>query len=128
MPDEHRSAARVEGAVFGLLIMALGVALLLDRAGVVSLFGYSTFWPFLVIAFGLVKLSHRRDDGAREGGWWLFVGVWMLLNEMRVLRFRDSWPLLLVAIGISMAWKEVVRRRGTPRPKGPGLLEHERVE
>jgi hypothetical protein len=32
MPDEHRSAARVEGAVFGLLIMALGVALLLDLA------------------------------------------------------------------------------------------------
>ena len=31
----------------------------------------------------------------------------------------EWWPLFLVAIGISMAWKEVVRRR---------VLEHERVE
>lgn len=119
MTDKHRSAARFEGAVFGILIMALGVALLLDRVGVVSLFGYSTIWPFLVIAFGLVKLSHRRNDGRREGGWWVLFGVWILLNEMRILRFRDSWPLMLVAIGIGMVWKEAVRRR--PRA-------HERVE
>jgi hypothetical protein len=127
MPDETRSAARFEGAVFGL-IMTLGVALLLDRAGVVSLVRYSTIWPLLVIAFGLVKLSHRQDDGRREGGWWVFFGVWMLLNAMEVLRFRDSWPLILVAIGLSMAWKELAGRRGTPDPKGPGLLERERVE
>ena len=112
MPYDFRRAPRIDGAIFGLIIMALGVVLLLDRAGVVTLFGHSTFWPFLIIAFGLLKLSHPRDDGRREGGWWLFFGGWMLLNEMRVVRFRDSWPLFLVAIGISMVWKEVVRGSG----------------
>src|SRR5258708_36131785 len=101
----------MERAFFGLLIMALGVALLLDRAGVVELFGYSSFWPFAIMAFGLVKLSHRYEDGHREGGWWLFFGVWLLLNETGVLRGRDTWPLFLVAIGISMVWKELVQRR-----------------
>jgi len=58
----------------------------------------------------------------------VFFGVLMLLDEMQVLRFRDSWPLLLVAIGISMVWKDVVQRRGTPSPGGPGLLKPERAE
>jgi hypothetical protein len=43
----------------------------------------------------------------------------MLLNETGVWRFRDSWPLFLVAIGISVVWKEVAGRR---------LRAHERVE
>jgi hypothetical protein len=35
----------------------------------------------------------------------IFIGVWLLLNEMRVLRFRDSWPLILVALGVHTMWK-----------------------
>lgn len=118
MIDETRSNARFTGLLVGLLVMAVGVVLLLDRTGFVRLFGHSTIWPFLVITGGLVKLSRQRAAGRREGGWWLFFGVWMLLNDLRILRFRDSWPLVLVAIGISMIWKEVVRRR---------LPGHERV-
>jgi hypothetical protein len=59
-----------------------------------------------------------NDDGGGGGGWWVFFGVWMLLNETRLWRFHDSWPLLLVAIGINVIWKELVQR---PRA-------HERVE
>ena len=103
---------RFEGLVFGTLIMALGIALLLDRAGVVHLFGYTSFWPFLIIAFGLLKLSHRRADGRREGAGWVLFGVLLLLNEMEMLRFHDSWPLLFVAVGLGMVWKEISRRRG----------------
>ena len=103
---------RFEGLLFGTLIMALGIALLLDRTGVVRLFHYTSFWPFLMIAFGLVKLSHRRDSGTREGGGWVVFGVLILLNETDVLRFHNSWPLLFVALGLGMVWKEVSRRRG----------------
>ena len=39
-----------------------------------------------------------------------------LLNEMGVLRYRDSWPLFLVAIGVHTMWKAV--RRPTP-PSAP---------
>ena len=103
---------RFEGLLFGSLIMALGIGLLLDRAGVVHLFGYTSFWPFLVIAFGLVKLSTRRADGRREGAGWVLFGVLILLNELEVMRLRDSWPLLFVVIGVSMVWREITRRRG----------------
>jgi LiaF transmembrane domain len=103
----------------GLLILALGVALLLDRAGVIDAFGRSNFWPFAIIVVGLVKLADRPEHGPRQGGWWVFFGVWLLLNDMRLLRFRDSWPLFLVAIGISIVWNQIV----PPRPRAPEKVE-----
>jgi hypothetical protein len=98
----------------GILIVALGIALLLDRAGVIDAFGRTTFWPFVLIGVGLVKLANRPEHGPSHGGWWVFFGVWLLLNEMRVLRFRDSWPLFLVAIGISIVWNQIVPHRARP--------------
>ena len=94
----------------GLLIMLLGVGLLLDRTGVIDGLDYVSFWPVAIITLGLVKLSHRGADGRREGGWWVVFGAWMLLNQLHVLRLRESWPLVLVAIGISMVWKETRTR------------------
>ena len=75
-----------------LMIAGLGLVLFLDQTG---LFGWrmsSSLWPFLIIGLGLARFSTPRPDGTREGGWLIFIGTWLLLNEMRVLRFRDSWP------------------------------------
>ena len=117
MPDEQRQRNNA-GLVFGVIIMLVGATLFLDRTGVIDAFDYAPFWPVVVITIGLAKLSQRRHDGRRHGGWWVVFGVVMLLNEMDVLRGRDAWPLLMVAFGVSIVWKELVRR---PRM-------HERVE
>jgi hypothetical protein len=98
------------GVVIGLTIVGLGVVLFLDQTG---LFGWRmswSLWPFLIIGLGLARFSTPRPDGTREGGWLIFIGTWLLLNEMRVLRFRDSWPLVLVALGVHTIWKAVMRR------------------
>jgi LiaF transmembrane domain len=108
MPNDLPRPADPARLTIGLSIVALGVALLLDRAGVIDAFGRSSFWPFVIICIGLVKLANRPEHGPRQGGWLVFFGVWLLLNDMRLLRFRDSWPLLLVAIGISIAWNSIV--------------------
>jgi hypothetical protein len=111
MPDDLQRPTDPARMAVGLIIVALGVALLLDRAGVIDAFGRSNFWPFVIICVGLVKLANRPEHGPRQGGWWVFIGVWMLLNDMRLLRFRDSWPLFLVAIGISIVWNSIVPQR-----------------
>ena len=108
MVDEHRRHPSREGAVIGAIIMLLGIVLLLDQAGIIRWNGLWSFWPFALIIGGLVKLT-RRQDGHREGGWLVFIGAWFLLNEMHVLRYGESWPLFLVAVGISIIWKAVVR-------------------
>jgi hypothetical protein len=118
MTDEQRQQTNIAGLVFGVIIMLLGAALFLDRIGAIDAFDYAPFWPVVVITIGLVKLSHRGDDRRRHGGWWVLFGVAMLLHEMDMLRGRDAWPLFMVAFGVSIVWKELVRR---PRM-------HERVE
>jgi cell wall-active antibiotic response 4TMS protein YvqF len=93
------------GILVGLTIVGFGLILLFDQAG---LFGWQpswSVWPFLIIGAGLARFATPRPDGSREGTWLIFIGVWLLLNEMRVLRFRDSWPLILVALGVHTMWK-----------------------
>jgi hypothetical protein len=107
---ELQQPRNIVGIVIGVTMMLFGISLFLDRTGAIDWFGYRAFWPVAAIAIGLVKLSHLREDGRREGGWWVFFGVWMLLNQMHVLRMRESWPLFLVGIGVSLVWKDVRAR------------------
>jgi LiaF transmembrane domain len=108
MLDQPRQSVSPEAAAIGAVIMMLGVVLLLDQAGIVRWSGGWTFWPFALIGGGLAKLLTRREDGSRAGGWLLFIGVWLLLNDLHVLR-RNSWPLFIVAVGISIIWKALTR-------------------
>ena len=117
MTDEYRDDHKAGGVMIGVTLMLLGAALMLDRAGIIDGVQYTAFWGLLIMTIGIVKLSHVGPDGSRHGGWWLFFGAWMLLNETRAWRFRDSWPLLIVAVGVSMVWKEIAGRRSRARAR-----------
>jgi hypothetical protein len=110
MTDEHRGANGGGGVVICVGLMLFGAAVMLDRAGIIDVVHYTAFWGLLVTTIGIVKLSQVRPDGRREGGWWVFFGVWMLLNETRAWRFEESWPLFIVAVGVNMVWKEIAGR------------------
>jgi len=114
----YRDRPGPAGIVIGLVIVALGVVLFLEQIGTFGWRPTWSFWPVLIIAMGLARFSQPRADGRREGGWLIFIGSWLLLNEMRVLRFRDSWPLLLVALGIHTMWKAIARTTQPRAPKG----------
>jgi hypothetical protein len=70
-------------------------------------------WPFIPIGIGVAKLLQPGPKSRREGAFILFVGVWLLLNASNVWRYRESWPILLVGWGISIAWGAIA-----PAPKG----------
>ena len=97
--------------------MLIGVAMILDHTDILPGFHYSVCWGLVVLMVGVVKLSNGPVNGRYEGGWWVFFGIWMLLSETHVLRIRESWPLLVIAVGVSMVWKEWtgMRRRGHER-------------
>ena len=110
MTDDPRPRRNLGGILIGLAIMLFGLTIFLDRVGLIDGFDFINVWPVALITIGLVKLSQPRADGRREGGWWVFFGAWMLLAQLEVLRTRDAWPLLLVALGVSMVWKEARAR------------------
>ena len=117
MTDEFRDGHKAGGLMIGVTLMLFGVTLMLDRAGIIDGVQYTAFWGLLVMTIGIVKLSQVSPDGSRHGWWWLFFGMWMLLNETRTWRFRESWPLLIVAVGVSMVWKEITGRRSRSRAR-----------
>ena len=91
------------------MIVGLGIILLVDQTGLLGWQPSWSIWPLLIIGLGVARFAAPRPDGSRDGGWLIFIGLWLLLNEMRVLRFRDSWPLILVALGVHTMWKALVR-------------------
>ena len=111
MSDQPRPTANIGGTLVGLTMMAIGVVLLLDQTGVVAGLGWRHIWPVVLIGLGLVRLAFPREDGHRDGGWMVLIGALLLMDQLRVLRFRESWPLFIVGIGISMVWNELARRR-----------------
>jgi hypothetical protein len=117
MMTNDRRAPGWSGILAGLLIVGLGLILLVDQVG---LFGWHpswSIWPLVFIAAGLARFSQPRPDGSRDGGWLLFIGAWLLLHDLRILRFRDSWPLILVALGVAKMWT-ALRTARADRPQG----------
>lgn len=89
----------------GLLILALGAALLLHNLDLLDLGGLRSFWPLAVIAFGL----HLFFGGANRA-FGLAVAALGVALQGEMLgwfdvpwgRVRDFWPLILIAVGASM--------------------------
>ena len=117
MTNEYRGGDKAGGVMIGVTLMLLGATLTLDRAGIIDGVRYTAFWGLLVMAIGIVKLSQVSPDGRRRGGWWLLFGALLLLNETRAWRFKESWPLLIVGVGVSMVWKEIAGRRSRARER-----------
>jgi predicted membrane protein len=96
-------ASRV-GLVWGALIVAAGVALLLDHMGFIAIGSLFRFWPMILIFFGVGHLF--TPSNRTWGGILIVVGAVFQLNRLGVthLRFADLWPLAIIAVGLILMW------------------------
>jgi hypothetical protein len=116
---EEKRQPDLDALVWGLTLMAAG-AILLSWDGRFS--GWALLWrlwPLQLIAWGLASLLKGWRHGRLAGGGLLLAGTLLQLQMLGVVEVQAFWPLVLVAIGVTMAWNEAARRR--PRA-------HERVE
>lgn len=110
--------------VLGGLLIALGVIVLLENLGVIylgSLWELWRWWPLILVFLGLSKFFAPGDFRERRSGFWLMaIGVWLLISFFRVfgLGFSESWPLLLVAAGISAIWQSTSGERTLMKRQG----------
>jgi Cell wall-active antibiotics response 4TMS YvqF/Domain of unknown function (DUF5668) len=93
------------GLFLGLFIVAVGIVLLLDQAGIVSahyVFGF--FWPSIFVFFGTEFLISSRCTGGRGlvGFLLLAFGLLLLAGALGWLNvgFQTLWPLALIIWGI----------------------------
>jgi hypothetical protein len=87
----------------GFVLITIGALMLVDRYSVLE-FGdlVRRFWPLALILIGIPKLVRRAT--LWHGLWLIVIGTWLQLIQFRFLgmTYRNSWPLLLIAIGAGM--------------------------
>ena len=96
--------------LWGLIVIAVGVLFLTDIA-LPPIGQFWRYWPFLVMAFGAVKLipptapKHVLDDLCQIAfAGWFYVSF----EHLWGLNFHNSWPILVIVAGISMLLQPLV--------------------
>lgn len=107
-PEESRHDARV---LLGSAIILIGVAMLVERNDGWAIRLDASWWPLLLLLLGFVKLvapgeRRGRPRSRRSAIWLLSIGTWGLISEAELfgLDYSTSWPLLVVALGLNIAW------------------------
>jgi hypothetical protein len=103
MTDTPRGANR-GSLITGIILIALGTLVFLDRMGVADLHEvFRNLWPMFLVILGLPKLFRRETIWS--GLWLITLGVWLQISGLRLfgLTYSNSWPLLLIALGAGMS-------------------------
>jgi hypothetical protein len=99
-------ASRVAGRVIiGLTLIAVGMIFMLDNLGYVDAGEFWRWWPVVLIGIGIGQVIQEPLPGQpRQGVWMIVIGLWLLVSMLELfgLDFGNSWPLLIVAAGLTM--------------------------
>jgi len=111
----NHEASRV-GLVWGAMIFLIGVAFLLDHMGLIHIGSIFSFWPMILICFGI---GHLFTPSSRVWGLILIaVGLVFQLNNLGIMHMgiADLWPVAIIVAGLFLMWsalKAPVVARGT---------------
>ncbi len=107
MTKDSTQPVRLPQLLFGMLLLLLGLALLLNRLEIVDVSFrvlVGTWWPLLIVAAGLAALMTvpRAWPGPVA---LIAVGVFFQLARLDLFDIELSsliWPIILIAIGLSL--------------------------
>jgi len=106
MDHHHRHPHSQLG--IGIFLLLVGITLLLNNFNIWSFGPVWRFWPIIILVIGFVRLLDAQVvEEYQKAVWMLFIGGWLLISELHIfgLSFRNSWPILLIGVGIGMLWK-----------------------
>lgn len=109
----------------GLVIISLGVAFLLRQLGYLSFsIGelFATFWPCILIYFGLTSLLAGRAHGGSSlwGGVMVVIGAIFLGNNLGVVTWSVGdmipflIPVVIIFVGLRMIWHPRSKKQAPP--------------
>lgn len=116
----------VPQAIFGLLIVVVGLLWTGDNLNWWEAGRVLRYWPLGLVAIGSALAMQPMDRGRRIFGF-ILIGFGFWLSVARYfdleLEFWDAWPLLIVAIGVRMILRSSQRVPNSPAPGGGTTTE-----
>ncbi len=91
-----------------LILIAVGTLFLLDNLNVFDIGDFWEFWPVILIAVGLSKLTGSNFQDKSSASVLIGIGVLFLLLNLDILYWDEIWqfwPLILILIGVSIIFK-----------------------
>ncbi len=87
----------------GVVLVVIGFVLLGGQLDLFDTWRLSRLWPLVLVAIGTVQFAATPAPGERRQGLGLLLtGGILLLHTLRILPLWDSWPLFIVAFGVSL--------------------------
>ena len=113
------------GVAFGLILICLGVAFMLNNLGLIYIEDVLRFSPCALIVMGLVRLLNRGFFNI----WGQILVIGGFLLQIAVLRCDVAvhlwWPVLLIWIGILVVIKAFIPKKERPKVQVVPPNEHQ---
>jgi hypothetical protein len=100
--------------LWGLLLVGLGVAFLLDQMHIVAIESLWHYAPLLLVVIGINQtIGYPSGREFASGLWTAFIGLWLfaVLEGAFGLTFANSWPLFIIISGVTMAIRPLAERK-----------------
>ena len=100
--------------LWGLLLVGLGVAFLLDQLDIYEVEHLWHYAPLLLVIAGINQtIGYPSAREFTNGLWMVFIGLWLfaVIEGLFGLTWRNSWPLFIIISGVTMAIRPIAARR-----------------
>ena len=97
MERDERSRA-TKRLIWGIFLIAIGSAFLLERLHLVDLPSLGSLWPAVFLVIAVSRLAEGHFGSALTN---LLIGAWFFACQFGWygLDYGNSWPLALIAVG-----------------------------
>lgn len=116
-PDSDSSRQHLAA---GLFLIGIGLLLLAERQGWLQLQHLISYWPAIIGVVGLSQMIGARNaDQMSRGGLLVFLSAWLYvsLENLWGLSFYNSWPLVLIAVGLGKVFSGLAKTGGSSEDK-----------
>ena len=110
--------------LWGLLLVGLGVAFLLDQMNIVEIESLWHYAALLLVVIGINQtIGYPSGREFASGLWTAFIGLWLfaVLEGLFGLTFANSWPLFIIISGVTMAIRPIAERKFGKFGKAGGI-------
>ena len=109
--DSYRWRKQV---LWGLLLIAVGTVVLLDRLDYIDARDYWHYAPLLLVVVGINQtIGYPNPKEFGNGLWTVFIGLWLfaVLENAFGLTLRNGWPLFILMWGVKLVLDPFIARR-----------------